>query len=48
MGSLPSCLGRDVEVWHVLEIEDTFFAETVLAFDDHGPENLAEGLCMYC
>ncbi len=38
------CFRGDVEIWHVFEVEDGFFAETMLAFDDDGPEDLAEGL----
>jgi hypothetical protein len=44
MGSWASCLGRDVEVWYVLEVEDAFSAETVLSIDDDSPENLPKGL----
>lgn len=36
--------GGDVEVRHVFEIEDGFFAKTVFSFDDYRPEYFAEGL----
>jgi len=48
MGSWASCLGCDVEVWHVLEVEDAFSVETVLSVDDDSPENLPKGLRTYC
>jgi hypothetical protein len=36
--------GGDVEVRHVFEVEDGFFAKTVFSFDDYCPEYFAEGL----
>jgi hypothetical protein len=36
--------GGDVEVRHVFEVEDGFFAKTMFSFDDYCPEDSAEGL----
>jgi hypothetical protein len=39
-----TCRGGDVEIRHVFEVEDGFFAQAVLSFDDDGPEDFAESL----
>jgi hypothetical protein len=33
-----------VVIRHIFEVEDAFFAKTVLSFYDYGPEDLAQGL----
>jgi hypothetical protein len=40
LGFIPG-LRRDVEIWHVFEVKDSFFAQTVLALNNYCPKDLA-------